>query len=87
MLFSLLEPSQAENLLPAAIALLERLRQGLQGAGLSDTLMEQSEIFAVYRRRAQNLVQSGRNADARAFVEQANWLPLETLVEAAPAEP
>lgn len=87
VLLSTLEPSQAENVLSAAIALLEQLRQGLQEAGLPDTLLEQSEIFAVYRRRVENLIQSGRNADARAFVEQANWLPLETFIEAAPAEP
>ena len=79
-LITVLDPTHAETLLVSAIARLETLRRGLQEAGLPDTLLEQSEIFVVYRRRAESLIAAGRNEDARAFVEEANWLPLEALI-------
>lgn len=83
LLLAQMDAAQAEILLPPTLDLLESLRQGLQNAGLPDTLLEQPDIFAVYRRRVEILLAAGRNADARAFVEQANWLPLESALDAA----
>jgi transcriptional regulator with XRE-family HTH domain len=78
--------ADGESYLRAAIAILDSLRAELVEAGLSDTLLENEECAAVYVRLAQLLTQSGRTADASAFLEQTGWPPLAARLAVEPAE-
>jgi tetratricopeptide (TPR) repeat protein len=76
------ETAAAEAALREAIALLESLRAALIETGIPDTLLENEECIAVYVRLIQLLVQSGRNSEADAVLDQAGWPPLAARLNA-----
>ena len=69
--------SEAEEAAVRAVELIEGVRAEMRDAGIPDTLLEDIERQTIYLERAKLLLDADKTAEAEAFIQQAEWPPLQ----------
>jgi thioredoxin-like negative regulator of GroEL len=71
-----------EQLLRAAVSILETLRSALTEAGIPDTLLENDDCATIYVRLARLLHSTGRLEETQELLDQIGWPPLTNQLNA-----